>query len=288
MKIYFILTALAVWAFAFSSPLLSQVDGVWFRTVIKAEDAAGNIDTVVFYVKEGATKGIDAELGEINLYGREPQGDLDIRIIRRTTETGKWLDGDPAPAENIDLKVNYRFYDSAYHPPRLSTSLAIVLKVAGKHYPVSIYLVDIKGICPDTVPNCTHYTLIQYREEDIKSIPGTVRQVTRVTPPLLLYTFNEPSDNNLIWFRHEASLYTSIIDVIHAQQPLFPNPSKDYVIIENGRIGERFEVLNTEGRIISSLTIETYPFKLDISNLAKGTYFLRNSEGITINKFIKE
>jgi len=39
----------------------------------------------VLYVTEGATNGIDTEFGEINLFGQEPTGDLDIRIIQRTT-----------------------------------------------------------------------------------------------------------------------------------------------------------------------------------------------------------
>ena len=169
MKKYFILTAIAVWAF--SSPLFSQVDGVWFRTVIKAEDAAGNIDTVVFYVKEGATKGIDAELGEINLYGQEPQGDLDIRIIQRTTvnttisddSIGYWLGiMELSAIEDIDLNVDYRFFDSAYHPPRLVTSLSIVLKIYAKHYPVSIYLMDITGSQADRIIA----TWVQYKEDD--------------------------------------------------------------------------------------------------------------------------
>ena len=233
-------------------------------------------------MKEGATKGIDAELGEINLYGREPQGDLDIRIIRRVTEKG-WFDGDPAPVENIELKIDYRFFDSLSKPLiGLSTSLSIVLKVVAKHYPVSIYLMDITGVKSDSIIA----VWVQYKEDDGTRVGNWLEKIY-VVPPLLLYTFNEPANNNLIWLSQAAPLYVSIENAV-CNQPLFPNPSKDYVIIENGRIGERFEVLNTEGRIISSLTIETYPFKLDISNLPKGTYFLRNKNSEVINKFIKE
>ena len=105
MKKNFIITTLVVLAFA--SPVFSQVDGIWYRTLITVEDARGNIDSAVFYVIEGATNGIDPEFGEINLFGQEPTSDLDIRIIQRTRETPGPFDSD----ENIDLKVDYRPVD---------------------------------------------------------------------------------------------------------------------------------------------------------------------------------
>ena len=79
-------------------------DGVYFRTVFEAIDSQNNRDTVTFVFKEGATRGIDEHLGEVNLYGVPPQGDLDMRIIQRTA----W-DGDLTPmAGNIDLKTDFK------------------------------------------------------------------------------------------------------------------------------------------------------------------------------------
>jgi hypothetical protein len=57
------------------------------------EDALGNTDTVKISLKK--------ELNEKNLYGTEPQGDLDLRFVRRTDtnlavgEAPKWLGNYP-------------------------------------------------------------------------------------------------------------------------------------------------------------------------------------------------
>ena len=63
--------------------LYSQED--YYATVkFRAVDALGNADTVTFYVKSGATDGIDTAFGEVNIYGTEPQGDIDMRFVQRT------------------------------------------------------------------------------------------------------------------------------------------------------------------------------------------------------------
>jgi len=71
MKKFFVLTAIAAATLAFGSQIFTskayaQEDGVRFRAVFEAEDALGNKDTAVFVIKEGATRGIDPELGEVN------------------------------------------------------------------------------------------------------------------------------------------------------------------------------------------------------------------------------
>jgi hypothetical protein len=68
----------------FSAVATAQEDGVLFRAVFVAKDKHGNTDTAIFIVKEGATKGIVEHLGEVNIYGQEPNGPLDLRIIQRT------------------------------------------------------------------------------------------------------------------------------------------------------------------------------------------------------------
>jgi len=274
-----------------SSSVYSQQENdstIWFRTVIKAVDAVGNVDTVVFYVKEGATKGIDTSFGEVNIYGQEPIGDLDIRIIQRKTESEWWLVGaEPSADENIDLKVDYRFFE--LHNPNfpeigLNTSLSLVIKVQTKHYPVSVYLTDIKGFL---YPDSTICYWWLYNENAGTIIAGSKRSEVYVVPPILFYVFNEPVDNNLIRIDHSFYLYKSIKDVIY-RHPLYPNPSKGYIIIENGESEERFEITNLEGQIIQFFVVDTYPYNLDTTVLPTGTYYLRNSKGIIINNFIKE
>jgi len=254
---------------AFSQP----ADGVYFKTTIEIRDFQNNTDTVVLVVKEGATSGIDPELGEINLYGQEPSKVLEARIIQRTA----W----DSTVENIDLKVDFRFDDSL-KLPTLDMDIPYFIKVYAQHYPVSIHLIGMEGICD----SCVHLQRQQYNEYDGKRIEGTYGIEYFIKPPLHLCTFKDASENNLLWLRLEH--YVSIGEDVYNQQHLYPNPTKDYIIIENGKLGERFEIVNLDGKLIQSFTIESYPYRLDTAKLIKGTYFLKNSVGTIIHKFIKE
>jgi len=272
----------------------SQVDGVYFRTTIEIRDSQNNTDTVIFVVKEGSTHGIDTELGEINLYGQEPSKVLEARIIQRTDSNfevgGKpyWLQGMAAASsnENIDLKVDYRAYDTIHlgHNVHVLRLRSFVLKVYAQHYPVSIHLINIGGIYESCL-QCLQFTWIKFNEENGIRIGGS-QYADFPIPPFHLYTFNEEADNNLIWIRQEQ--HVSVGDDLYSHQPLYPNPSKNYVVIANGRFGERFEITDVEGRLIQSFTVESYPYRLDITKLTKSTYFLKNSDGTVIHKFIKE
>ena len=82
-KIFLSFLVLLTWC-GFSAIMVAQENGVLFRAVFVAKDALGNTDTAIFIVKEGATKGIDEHLGEVNIYGLPPQGPLDLRIVQRT------------------------------------------------------------------------------------------------------------------------------------------------------------------------------------------------------------
>ena len=282
----------------------SQVDGVWFRTVIKVEDAKGNIDSVIFYVKEGATKGIDSHLGEVNLYGTEPQGDLDIRIVQRTPiylldigdywllDTSESYDmpmsffnaGSP---ENIDLKVDYRF-DNTINHYNSSCPYSFVIKINAKHYPVSVFLTEIKGYI---IYVSFYLGVAQFKEEDESYIKGSnIDNFISFLPtepiiPYFLCTLNDASENNLIWIMQQLNV--SIEEIIN-QPLLYPNPSKEYIVIEDGKYGEKFDITNLEGKLIQSFFVETYPYRLDIPRLPVGSYILKNAEGTIINKFIKE
>jgi hypothetical protein len=270
----------------FSQQAQAQEDGIYFRTVFEVRDAVGNTDTVVFIVKEGATSGIDTELGEVNLFGQEPTTDLDLRIIQRTTinctENGLdyWLcNVEPPSEENIDLKIDYRFDDKFHEQePYSSYRCYYVLKVYAKHYPVSIYM--DKNLWDN------HFEWSQFKEENGKYVEGTYNRADFTSPPFLLYTFNDASENNLILFSQER--HVSVEDVMYKQPSLYPNPASEFVIIEDGKYGETFTISDTNGRIVKTVTVESYPYSLDIRDLLKGAYFLKNREGTTIYSFIKE
>jgi hypothetical protein len=303
MKLLQFLTALAVFGLAgigAGYQAFSQEDGIISKTVFVAEDALGNTDTVVFIVKEGATSGIDTELGEVNLYGQEPTTDLDLRIIQRTTvncvcagkdywlcpigleDFGGWCSFEagrlvPPSAENIDLKIDYRFDTNFYHPFSL-WGHSFILKLYAQHYPVSIYIMLEAGWL-----GFDHCYLEQFNEEN-----GEYVEEFAYSEPqgIATFTFNDASENKLIRIYRVMHGYTE--DTICKQPPLFPNPASGFIIIEDGRIGETFTISDTNGKTVKTVTVENYPFTLNIAELLKGTYFLRSQDNQIIQKFIKE
>ena len=90
---------------------------VHLKLVFEAVDAQGNRDTAEFAIRDRATNGLDPELGEVNLYGVPPQGDLDSRLVQRKVEAideySSWLRAESPLGfitfpDNIDLKKDYR------------------------------------------------------------------------------------------------------------------------------------------------------------------------------------
>ena len=298
MKKFFVLTAIAAATLAlgsqiFTSKAFAQEDSVYFRTVFVATDALGSTDTVVFVVKEGATHGIDTNLGEVNLYGVPPQKELDMRIIQRTTESICSIDDlkfwlcrahsgssfEFSSEENIDLKVDYRYTHNGnfsmmpYSP---------VIKLYAQHYPVSIHIVQ------ELYPNARYFMLWQYNEETGMSIAkineGGV--VPSISPSLrLLCTLNDASENNLLWVGLDPP-HISIADTTVYKQPLYPKPSNDFVMIE-GLETQELHLFDMTGSFIISFFLSENPYRLDISNLPVGTYFLKNKNNYSIYKFIK-
>jgi len=289
-------------------------DSVLSKTVFVVKDAVGNTDTVVFIVKEGATNGIDAELGEVNLYGQEPTKDLDLRIIQRTTVNCKcadfnfWLcpsaywqelDGDYGGGfdsiycdfggeftfssdENIDLKVDYRrdtidWNNPPYHWQPIPNSY--VLKVYAKHYPVSIYL--------ESRIRTVALIGFLFNEEDGEYVKETsMYWDIEDKLPYIIHTFNDASENNLLWFLQQNSCI-SVDDPTHEQPPLYPNPASEFIMISEGRFGETFTISDINGKTVKTVTVEYYPYSVDIRELQRGIYFLQ-SQGNIIFKFIKE
>ncbi len=317
------LPMLAVFMLAGSYAFSKEGHKLTFRVV----DAKGNADTVVFAVRDGATDGIDPELGEINLYGQPANGDLDMRIIQRTdvncepshTYRKYWLCpgfidkpwacnfadypfddlGIESCSNNLDLKIDYRTnatIDGIYPPPYMRGAL----QVYAKNYPVTIYaqfdkpdidsfssislfggLFDKDGnqlnfdFGNPTNPDCWHY-LFGYYYNRIGE--GAIDTVIR---------FNNDSENNLVSFGYRIYGKSSI-SKNDSEMQIYPNPSKEYVTIEDGKDGEKLEIVSIDGKVIKTFTVESYPYKVDIIELTKGIYYIRDSKGSSIYKFVKE
>lgn len=274
----------------------------------KVVDALGNADTVTIRAKDGATENLDEHLEEVNLFGTEPK-DLDLRIIRRTdinysyNNINYWLYCDckedydrhrnifvKTLESNLDFKVDYR--------PYINDNTQFALKVYAKNYPVTIYA--LKPLEPNLSSFCWIDNTIQYSffNEEGKWIDTIILDNNHGSygDPFVYPDFLERNDVSLVTFENEEenlivalNIYVNgSIDEDKKLNLIYPNPSKEYLIIENGKEGEKFEIVDLEGKLIQTFIIESYPYSLDISKLSIGTYFLKNAERINIYKFIKE
>lgn len=70
---------------------------------------------------------------------------------------------------------------------------------------------------------------------------------------------------------------------------IYPNPSKDYVMLEGLTGFGTISIFDANGRCLNKMEISTSDFSLDISNLSKGVYFIeiKFGESKVTKKFIK-
>ncbi len=80
--------------------------------------------------------------------------------------------------------------------------------------------------------------------------------------------------------------YLGVNDLSQAQVKVFPNPAKDFISITTEKSIESIDIYDMLGRLIKT----SHSAKINISELAKGTYLLKvkTKSGNLIEKFIKE
>jgi hypothetical protein len=275
-----------------------------FRVV----DALGNADTVMIMEKDGATEEFDPELGEINLYGVEPQSDLDIRIIQRTDSNcyfsfknekiPYWLclkDDDTteysqlcnlyfeAYKENVDLKVSYSSTD--YFP----YECYFAMKVTANYYPISIYLCESTVSYWDDCPVYNYgfwnsngqFIYLVYIKTGMYSYELHNGQESGIRP---IMTFDNADENCILGF--VCSPIANIKIPINSKL-LYPNPSNNIIILEEITELDEFSIVNSEGKILNNFTITQTPYTLDISTLPSATYYLINNTKSEFYSFIK-
>ena len=145
-------------------------------------------------------------------------------------------------------------------------------------------MIDVDGIRNNTTVN---YATGLINEESGLGIPGSGRSWFYEPAPFLLYTFNDASENNLIWLWQEQ-INVSIDEGDLFNQLVFPNPSIDHIIIREGNYADEFFVANINGQTVKNFTVETYPHRVNTVSMLSGIYFLRNKNNTVFQKFIKE
>jgi hypothetical protein len=314
-----------------SISLHASGEKVHLKLVFEAVDAKGNRDTVEYAIREKATIGIDKELGEVNIYGQAPKGDLDMRIVRRIGDkkSGIWLSGDDIISiisgfeENLDLKKDYRRNDQ---PMIFDSYKTFGIKVFAKYYPVNISIINAYNhnslseffssaglwmntyseISEDTI--CREldnsnlnkaglaYSFLKDSAMSSKKIVGEDTVYSFITEPILLnywgkrnYTFNDSTSRSyILGFKYLPDGDESVEELKNTIKP-YPNPSKNFVMINEGNEGDTFEILNYSGDKVATFAVEEFPYKHDISKLPAGIYYLINTKsGKDFGKFVKE
>jgi hypothetical protein len=89
--------------------------------------------------------------------------------------------------------------------------------------------------------------------------------------------------NTLVWKKS-----TGIVNLEEVSFNIYPNPANHYVAISSRETIYESKIWSYDGRIISSSKINANNFKLDVSSLPKGIYFVsvRTSLGYSIEKLV--
>lgn len=99
-------------------------------------DSVGKKDTVGLYFGNGSL-GVDASLGEVNIFDTEWDS-LEIRSIQRDSNSiGCLKKFSKISATNIDLKTDYRPVGMDWINPG-----SFIIKVKGAHYPLTLYITE--------------------------------------------------------------------------------------------------------------------------------------------------
>lgn len=290
---------------------------VHLKLVFEAVDAQGNRDTAEFAIRDRATNGLDPELGEVNLYGVPPQGDIDIRLVQRTDNDNNlpWLRTSTyniSFLENVDLKKDYRSNADL----KSDSCRIFAIKVFAKYYPINVKLLNISNYNSiDDIHNYDKISVVSFDESNVVNAYNLVldnnnnnsciydysldKADTAITymnndtifnfiaePELIRYsnggrsyTFLDSVSENYV-LRGKYVLYSlegGINDKLNNSIKLYPNPSNGFVIISEGNAGDVFDVLNSAGDKISNFAIEVFPYSYDGSTLPAGVYYIINT-----------
>jgi hypothetical protein len=235
-----------------------------------AQDAVGNTDTLIFGHQEGSTIGIDAQLGETNLYSTSLSG-LDIRIRQRDSSNVSCgqiasLDETIYWPQNIESKVDFRPYTGLEGYANNTFEVYIYCD----NYPVNITVdnseigfLDNKVLLTGKNINCAEYFVLG----TLTSEENFFTDETDAITPILFFSFESYDENYyIVGADHQTGSGETFINV-------FPNPATDFIHIHS-RVEGNVCIYQSTGEKVFEKKISPGNSDLRISHLEKGIYYL--------------
>ena len=309
---FFVATmATAMLALGSQAEMKAQADANKLALKIWVVDAVGNSDTVFIYVADGATDGLDAEFGEVNLYGVPvPDGKgLDLRIVQRTDTNfvanavsqpswhpsyygAYWLSGvyDIAPhgwlwpySESVDMKKNYISTVSNYLPIT-HTDMHCALRIHATNYPITGFAAVNMNVFELSIHNSF---VVTAHNSSNGVLTSKILDYDFVDNDFIINEFQIWDNNaNDIILLALSGMLIGIQDSIE-HKILYPNPANDFVVLDDATRGT-YSIVDSMGAVLKTFYIETTPFQLNIRELTTGNYFIVDEARSVIYKFIKE
>lgn len=237
-----------------------------FYSTIVAVDAKGRTDSVSFGEVPGSTLGVDAALGEIDIFG-VPYDSLDLRIIQRNT----MCVGLNYPS-NIDLKKDYRPAIGATWVEYSNFSFSISADTFPVYIRVINYQIELFA------------TAFLYDNACIQSQDTFICDWSCPTIDTL-FILNSSSPST---FRIYPEVITSINEAHHSPDlTIYPNPATDKFFIESSRT----QILETRVfDICGHLILQTNQNPTECSLLKDGIYVVEiiTDSGIVRKRLMKK
>lgn len=264
----------------------------WTIFTIYVEDSQGRIDSIKIGQDDSATLGVDANLGEVDIYGT-PLNPLDIRIIQRDSiqynclRESHWSGMEPPIyfSQNIDMKKDFRPMDWSNQWQNETNTFEIYLHA--QDYPIVIkhnhltnqflngfyldmFLLDTA--CAVTEQEFYYPNTPIYNRDSLFTVLDSSVQTL-----VLQYGVIVPTTK----IKNESSHWKIMSNPVHTDLGLVSEVGFDGVI-------DIFS--STGGQIYSEKVQNKTQVDINISQLSSGIYFVRYADGRTVSSkpFVKE
>jgi hypothetical protein len=250
--------------------------------IVAINDNLVRVDSVIFGYTDNATLGVDAALGEANIFNRPVQS-YDMRVVQRDStnfscsstllynSNGHIIDTVKHYfPTNFDSKVNYR-------SKRDTSFLNRLFEI--KFLSSNIMQFYISSLVPNQFADFTKRNAFnRYLDSCLSKKPAVLLYIfdpLRPQDPILVVT-NSPI-SNMVFLFDPGFLLDSREATINTKTRVYPNPASDVLIIDNIEVGKvkNLRLFDILGREVLTQKVEgSESVELNVSQLSRGTYLL--------------